>query len=73
VYVVNEDHKKQRTIFVPVSTGVTGATDIEVLSGLSPGQSVVTGRYKVLRTLKSGTAVKVDNSAETTSSDSSSS
>jgi HlyD family secretion protein len=73
VYVLKEDHKKQRAVFVPVSTGVTGATDIEVLGGLSPGQTVVTGRYKVLRTLKSGTAVKVDNTAETTPSDSSSS
>src|SRR3954452_2716750 len=35
VYVVDKDaHGKQRAKFVPVTTGITGATDIEVLSGL---------------------------------------
>ena len=58
--------------FVPVTTGITGATDIEVLSGLKDGDEIVTGRYKVLRTLKSGTAVKRDNSVQTTTDDSSS-
>ena len=65
VYVLQTDHKKQRATFVPVATGVTGATDIEVTSGLSPDQTIVTGRYKILRTLKSGTVVKPDNSADT--------
>jgi len=55
-----------RVKFVPVSSGITGATDIEVLSGLTDGDEIVTGRYKVLRTLKSGTAVKRDNTIETT-------
>ena len=66
VYVLQTDHKKQRAVFVPVATGVTGATDIEVTSGLSPDQTIVTGRYKILRTLKSGTVVKTDNTADTT-------
>ena len=35
VYVIEKDaHGKQRAKFVPVTTGITGATDIEVLSGL---------------------------------------
>jgi HlyD family secretion protein len=67
VYVLQTDHKKRRAIFVPVTTGVTGATDIEVLSGLKDGDEIVTGRYRILRTLKSGTAVKVDNSVEASS------
>ncbi len=58
-----------RVKFVPVTTGITGATDIEVLSGLKDGDEIVTGRYKILRTLKSGTAVKRDNSIQTTSDD----
>ncbi|HEX4154640.1 MAG TPA: efflux RND transporter periplasmic adaptor subunit [Acidobacteriaceae bacterium] len=62
VFVLVHDHGAVRVRFVPVSTGVIGATDIEVLSGLKPGDEIVTGRYKTLRTLKSGTAVKVDNS-----------
>jgi HlyD family secretion protein len=66
VYVLQMDHKKQRVRFVPVTTGITGATDIEVLSGLKDGDQIVTGRYRILRALKSGTAVKVDNTVETT-------
>ena len=66
VYTLAKEKGKLRAIFVPVTTGITGATDIEVLSGLKEGDEIVTGRYKVLRVLKSGTAVKVDNSVETT-------
>jgi HlyD family secretion protein len=49
--------------FVPVQTGITGTTDIEVLAGLREGDEIVTGSYKVLRTMKAGVSVKVDNSA----------
>ncbi len=66
VYVLQTDHKKQRVRFVPVTTGITGSTDIEVLSGLKDGDQIVTGRYRILRALKSGTAVKVDNTVEVT-------
>jgi HlyD family secretion protein len=69
VYLLQTDHKKLRAIFVPVTTGITGATDIEVLSGLKEGDEIVTGRYRILRGLKSGTAVKVDNTVETTATD----
>jgi HlyD family secretion protein len=48
--------------FVPVQTGITGTTDIEVTSGLKEGDQIVTGSYKVLRTLKPGSPVKIDNS-----------
>ncbi|MGC2194026.1 MAG: efflux RND transporter periplasmic adaptor subunit [Terriglobales bacterium] len=58
VFVVR-DRKAQ---FVPVETGVTGTTDIEVLSGLKEGDEIVTGSYKVLRTMKPGTSIKIDNS-----------
>lgn len=47
--------------FVPVQTGVTGTTDIEITSGLQPGDEIVTGSYKVLRTLKNEAPVKIDN------------
>jgi HlyD family secretion protein len=65
VYVLKTEHNKLRATFVPVTTGVTGATDIEVLGGVNDGDEIVTGRYKVLRGLKSGTIVKRDNSVET--------
>ncbi len=69
VYVIVKDGNQLRVKFVPVTTGVTGSTDIEVLSGVKSGDEIVTGRYKVLRTLKSGTAVKRDNSAVTLADD----
>jgi HlyD family secretion protein len=69
VYVLKTDHNKTRVEFVPVTTGITGATDIEVLSGLKEGDQIVTGRYRVLRGLKSGTPVKIDNTVETTETD----
>ncbi len=64
VYILQDDKGKKRAEFVAVTTGVTGATDIEVMSGLQPNQTIVTGLYRVLRSLKSGTTVKADNSAE---------
>jgi len=73
VYVLVADRNKQRTTFVPIITGVTGATDIEVTGGLTAGQTVVTGRYKILRTLKSGTAVKINNIPDVVADSSSSS
>jgi len=69
VYKLETVNGTIRVKFVPVSTGITGATDIEVVSGLTDGDEIVTGRYKVLRTLKSGTAVKRDNSVQTTEDD----
>ena len=64
VYVLKDEKGKQRAVFVPVATGVTGATDIEVTGGLEQKQTIVTGLYRVLRSLKSGTVVKADNSAD---------
>jgi HlyD family secretion protein len=55
--------RNKKVEFVPVETGVAGTTDIEVTKGLKEGEEIVTGSYKVLRTIKPGTSVKVDNSA----------
>jgi HlyD family secretion protein len=52
---------KPRSIFVPVTTGITGATDIEVLSGVVEGQEIVTGPFKTLRGLKGAALLKRDN------------
>ncbi len=65
VYVLTDNGGTLRAKFVPVTTGVTGATNIEVLSGLKSGDEIVTGHYKVLRTLKSGVAIKRDTSLDT--------
>jgi HlyD family secretion protein len=53
--------RNKKAMFVPVSTGITGTTDIEVLDGLKEGDEVITGSYKVLRTLRPGSGVKIDN------------
>jgi HlyD family secretion protein len=61
-----------KTQFVPVQTGITGVADIEITGGLQEGDTIVTGSFKALRSLKPGTSVKVDNSTpaldDTTSS-----
>jgi len=47
--------------FRKVDTGITGATDIEVTNGLKEGDEIITGSYKVIRTLRNEAKVKVDN------------
>ena len=47
--------------FRKVDTGITGSTDIEVLTGLKEGDEIVTGSYQVIRTLRNEAQVKVDN------------
>lgn len=53
--------RKGRAEFVQVETGIMGPTDVEVLRGIQPGDEIVTGSYKALRTLKNKAQVKVDN------------
>ena len=62
VFVVHDEkhNGKLRVTFVPVKTGVTGATDIEVTSGVKDGDTIVTGPYKILRTLENNSLVKLD-------------
>ena len=55
--------KNNAARFHEVKTGITGATDIEVLDGLNDGEEIITGSYKVIRTLKNDAKVKIDNKA----------
>lgn len=59
VFVVLPNKKAE---FRKVETGITGSTDIEVKSGLKENEEIITGAYKVLRTIKNNTSVKIDNS-----------
>jgi HlyD family secretion protein len=61
VFVVRNEKGKLRSHFVPVSTGITGTTSIQVLSGLEPGDEIVTGTFHVLRDLKDNVLLKRDN------------
>jgi len=44
--------------FAPVTTGLSGESNIEITKGLSEGQEIVTGPFKALRDLKDGSKVK---------------
>jgi HlyD family secretion protein len=57
VFVVQGD----KAVFKKVETGITGITDIEVVSGLNEGEEIITGSYKVIRTLRNEAKIKVDN------------
>jgi HlyD family secretion protein len=57
VFVVNGGKAE----FHKIETGITGTTDIEVVTGLKQGDEIVTGTYQVIRTIKNQADVKVDN------------
>lgn len=57
VFLVRGD----KAVFQKVETGITGATDIEVLDGLKEGDEIITGSYKIIRTLRNEAKIKVDN------------
>ena len=66
VFVLRKEGRKLRAIFVPVKTGITGASDIEVTSGVKPGDEIITGPYRVLRILKDDSTVKRDTTPAAT-------
>ncbi|OGC77009.1 MAG: hypothetical protein A2Z27_01155 [candidate division Zixibacteria bacterium RBG_16_50_21] len=45
--------------FVPVQTGIADKQNLEIVTGISEGDQVITGTYRILRTLKDGDKVKV--------------
>src|SRR5712691_5765614 len=55
VYILEKNNKVK---FLEVVTGITGESDIEIVSGLPAGTEVITGPSRVLKTLKDGTSVK---------------
>ncbi len=59
VFVVNAGKAEFRKL----ETGITGATDIEVVTGLKEGDEIITGSYKIIRTLRNEAKVKIDNRA----------
>ena len=57
VFVLTGKGNQRKVEFKKVETGITGTTDVEVVSGLNENDEIVTGSYKVLRTLKNGASV----------------
>ncbi|HEY8020855.1 MAG TPA: efflux RND transporter periplasmic adaptor subunit [Thermoanaerobaculia bacterium] len=51
--------KDGKARFQPIKTGLTGELSIEVLSGLQGGETLVTGPFKALRTLKPDDPVRL--------------
>jgi HlyD family secretion protein len=68
VFVLRQEGRKLRAVFVPVQTGITGASDIEVTGGVKPGDEIITGPYRVLRILKNDATVKRDTTPAVTNS-----
>jgi HlyD family secretion protein len=60
VFVVENGRAK----FVKVNTGIADQQDIEIVSGIEENNTIVTGSYKILRTLKDGDKVKVTEKKE---------
>ncbi len=56
-----------KALFRPVTTGITGATEIEITGGLQEGDEIVTGSYRVIRTLRNEARIKIDNKPPVTS------
>ncbi|MEO5924468.1 MAG: efflux RND transporter periplasmic adaptor subunit [Bryobacteraceae bacterium] len=48
--------------FMPVETGITGSTDIEITKGLDGGAQIMVGPYQTIRNLRPGAKVIIDNS-----------
>jgi HlyD family secretion protein len=53
-----------RVEFVPIKMGIAGDKYFEVLSGLNPGDQVVTGPYNSVRNLQEGTSVRIDTTEQ---------
>ena len=50
--------------FQPIKTGLLGELSLEAMSGLKGGETIITGPFKALRTLKPGDAVRVEKKKE---------
>jgi len=54
--------------FTPVSTGIADQQNIEITKGLAESDTVITGSYRTLRTLKDGEKVKIEKGITETES-----
>jgi len=60
VYVLKTEGKKRTALFSAVTAGITGETQVEIQSGLSAGDEVITGPFKSLREIKDGDRVRLE-------------
>jgi HlyD family secretion protein len=45
--------------FVPIKTGISDQQNVEIKEGLAENEEIVTGSYKILRTIEDGAKVKI--------------
>ncbi|MGZ5444908.1 MAG: efflux RND transporter periplasmic adaptor subunit [Thermoanaerobaculia bacterium] len=57
-------HQNGKVKFAPVTTGLAGESNIEIVKGLSEGQQIVTGPFRALRELKEDTKVREQKEEE---------
>lgn len=52
--------REGKAVFLPVETGIADQKNIEVISGLTESDTVITGPFKVLRSIKNGDPVEIE-------------
>src|SRR6266540_2012085 len=57
-------HQNGMAKFVPVKTGLSGESSIEIVNGLREGQQIITGPFKALRDINDGSKVKEQKEKE---------
>jgi len=62
VYLVTDG----KAVFRPIKTGLLGELSMEVVEGLKGGETIITGPFRSLRTLKPGDAVKPEKAKKET-------
>ena len=60
VYLLKSDGKRKTATFVAVTAGMTGETQVEIQSGISEGDEIITGPFKSLREIKDGDRVRLE-------------
>ena len=63
VFVVRDG----RAYFAQIENGIMSASDMEILKGIQPGDTIVTGPFSVLRTLKNNTKIRIETAPATPS------
>jgi HlyD family secretion protein len=56
--------KGGKAVFTPIKSGLAGELMVEVVQGLEPGQEIITGPFKALRSIKDGDRVTVATEKE---------
>ncbi len=56
--------RDDKAVFIPVETGIADQKNIEVVTGITKDDIVVTGPFRTLRTLESGAAISYNLESE---------